>query len=133
MKSESEAKLLQDFLDIVFPSQFPFYHGLESNGGRDWLLPFMLQTKPLYLAAISMAAYHQHLGPEIPRVERLERMQKYYSVALVDMRQHLESLMQEEKSMSPEGSIEVLACIVFLVTLSVSANFSDFDWPTMSY
>ncbi|KAG0653037.1 Pestheic acid cluster transcriptional regulator 3 [Hyphodiscus hymeniophilus] len=56
LEYDSQASLLMHYLDVVFPGQFPFYNPSSSDGGRGWLLLIILRTKPLYHAALSMAA-----------------------------------------------------------------------------
>ena len=47
------------FLDTVFPLQYPMYNPGIQQGGRGWLLALLLKTKPLYHAALALAAYHR--------------------------------------------------------------------------
>jgi C6 transcription factor Pro1 len=49
------------FLDNVFPLQYPIHQWTIKHGGRGWLLSRILQTKPLYHAALAFSAYHRRL------------------------------------------------------------------------
>ncbi|KAH8668653.1 fungal-specific transcription factor domain-containing protein, partial [Xylariales sp. PMI_506] len=55
----AESILLMHFLDNVFPLQYPAYQPEVVHGGRGWLLQLLLQTKPLYHAALALSAYHR--------------------------------------------------------------------------
>jgi hypothetical protein len=126
LEYDSQANLLMHYLDVVFPNQFPFYSPSPSDGGRGWLLLIILRTKPLYHAALSMAAYHQQTQNfERSRSQTLQKgtvdtLQSHHSLAIKELRHHLDSFKQEERAQSLEGNIEVLACIVFLISLEVS-------------
>ena len=122
----SQANLLMHYLDVVFPNQFPFYNPPSSDGGRGWLLLIILRTKPLYHAALSMAAYHQQKqwsqGCLLSGVENntVDMLQMHHSLAIKELRHHLESFREEKRARCLEGNVEVLACIVFLISLEVS-------------
>ncbi|KAK9780183.1 putative Zn(2)-C6 fungal-type domain-containing protein [Seiridium cardinale] len=57
--SASESILLMHFIDNVFPLQYPAYKPEMREGGRGWLLHLLLQTKPLYHAALALSSYHR--------------------------------------------------------------------------
>jgi hypothetical protein len=125
LEHDSQATLLMHYLDVVFPNQFPFYNPPSSEGGRGWLPLIMLRTKPLYHAALSMAAYHQQTHDcELFRLQPLDyssmdKLLSNHSLAIKELRNHLESFRQAECVQSLQGNIEVLACIVFLISLEV--------------
>ncbi|KAF2427555.1 hypothetical protein EJ08DRAFT_592791 [Tothia fuscella] len=56
-----DSTLLMLFLDHIFPLQFPFYQPDIFEGGRGWLLSLLLRTKPLYHAALALAAFHKRM------------------------------------------------------------------------
>jgi hypothetical protein len=126
LEYDSQANLLMHYLDVVFPNQFPFYNPPWADGGRGWLLLVILRTKPLYHAALSMAAYHQQaqslkwVTSEAFKNCAVRTLQTHHSLAIQELRYHLNSFRQEELAQSFEGNIEVLACIVFLISLEVS-------------
>ncbi|KAK0844576.1 hypothetical protein LTS02_015632 [Friedmanniomyces endolithicus] len=125
---DSQATLLMHYFDVVFPSQFPFYNPSSSEDGRGWLLLLILRTKPLYHAALSMAAYHEQLQNRDTFVSRtcktcaVATLRNHRFLAVKELRSHLDSFRQEERAQSFEGNIEVLACIVFLILLESSAT-----------
>lgn len=125
IECDLQADLLIHYLDVVFPSQFPFYNPSEEEGGRAWLLWLILQTKPLYLITLSIAAYHQQVRCRESNTEEqleytVDLLQTHHSLAIKELRVYLEAFKQEERAQSLEGNIEVLACIVFLISLEVS-------------
>jgi hypothetical protein len=82
--SEAEYVLLMHFLDIIFPLQYPMYKPGLLEGGRGWLLPLLLQTKPLHHAALAISVYYR-------RKTMLGRMSHQSRVtALVQQENHLE-------------------------------------------
>ena len=125
LECDSQAYLLMHYLDVVFPSQFPFYNPAPSDGGRGWLLLIIMRTKPLYHAALSMAAYHESLQSCGPLVSRpfntcaAATLRAHHFLAINELRYHLDSFRQGERAQTLEGNIEVLACIVFLILLEV--------------
>jgi hypothetical protein len=56
--SAEESTLLMNFLDEIFPLQYPVYKPDILEGGRGWLLYLLLRTKPLYHAALALSSYH---------------------------------------------------------------------------
>ncbi|KAF4627672.1 hypothetical protein G7Y89_g10480 [Cudoniella acicularis] len=56
-----ESVLLMHYLDKVFPQQFLFYESSLEEGGRGWLLTLLMNCKPLFHAACSLAAYHRQI------------------------------------------------------------------------
>jgi hypothetical protein len=57
--SAGNAVLLMNFLDNVFPLEFPLYRPEILEGGRGWLLALLLRTEPLYHTALAFSAYHR--------------------------------------------------------------------------
>lgn len=60
-QSIEELSLLMHFLDYVFPLQYPMYKPAALQGGRGWLLPLVLRSKPLYHAALAASAHHRRI------------------------------------------------------------------------
>ncbi|KAF2491427.1 hypothetical protein BU16DRAFT_515793 [Lophium mytilinum] len=120
---EDEASLLMHYLDHVFPLQFPFYKPSILDGGRGWLLSILMQTKPLYYAALSLAAYHLQ-SIRCPSVKYAEsgcwgaaRAQEQRVLAIEGLRKHLEAISGSAKKRSLVDNIEMLCSMVLLIAL----------------
>ncbi|KAF7954140.1 hypothetical protein EAE96_005272 [Botrytis aclada] len=133
-----EANLLMHYLDIVFPLQFRFYRPLASEGGRGWLLSILLHTRPLYHAALSLSAYHQSAYHQSAMYTRngsktsdniLEDLEKHHCLALVGLRQHIDRLSLEIGSGRTKTKVEILACMICLISFEVLKGDSD-NWQT---
>ncbi|KAG0647218.1 Pestheic acid cluster transcriptional regulator 3 [Hyphodiscus hymeniophilus] len=124
---EDEAGLLMHYIDFVFPQQFPFYRPTTADGGRGWLLSLLMQMDPLYYASLSIAAYHQHyeayygtkLESEMPACPRLDEQHRQYVLSLERLRHHLGGVANSQAESFLKDHIEVLACMVLLVSLEV--------------
>jgi hypothetical protein len=84
-----EAELLMHYLDHVFALQFRFHTPSVANGGRGWLLWLLTETKPLYHAALSLGALHQH-----SLLARSARGQQYHDT-LNELNEHHNRALQE--------------------------------------
>lgn len=84
-----EAELLMHYLDHVFALQFRFHTPSVANGGRGWLLWLLTETKPLYHAALSLGALHQH-----SLLARSARGQRYHDT-LSELNEHHSRALQE--------------------------------------
>jgi hypothetical protein len=84
-----EAELLMHYLDHVFALQFRFHTPSVANGGRGWLLWLLTETKPLYHAALSLGALHQH-----SLLARSARGQRYHDT-LNELNEHHNRALQE--------------------------------------
>ncbi|PVH69572.1 hypothetical protein DL98DRAFT_661621 [Cadophora sp. DSE1049] len=128
-----EATLLMHYLDVVFPLQFRFYRPLVSEGGRGWLLSMLLRTKPLYHAALSLSAYHQSAVYTHPHTKTsdsiLVDLQKHHSLALVELRKHIDRLSLEIGLSQMNTKVEILACMICLISFEVFKGHSN-DWQT---
>jgi C6 transcription factor Pro1 len=119
-----EATLLMHYLDEVFPLQFRFYNPLVSEGGRGWLLSILLSTKPLFHAALSLSAYHQssilplHSSTE-GNSSILEDLERHYSLALVELKHHIDGLSLAIGLGRMTTRVEILACMIQLVSFEV--------------
>lgn len=120
---EIEPFLLMYYLDIVFPLQFPFYKPSLSDGGRGWILSLMMQAKPLYNAALCLAAYHRNLalsGSKAMPPSECTEQDHFYSLALKGLRQHISTLENKGHREGLKDSIEILACVIQLIMFEVS-------------
>ncbi|OBT98015.2 hypothetical protein VE01_04004 [Pseudogymnoascus verrucosus] len=121
---EVDTELLMHYLDHVFPLQFPFYKPSVVSGGRGWLLSILTTTKPLYYAAISLAAYHRqsmlcrdsaskHHGLD------LESLERQYARALSELRQYLAKIGDKKEARTQVENVDVLSCLVMLISLEM--------------
>lgn len=119
-----EATLLMHYLDIVFPLQFRFYQPLVSEGGRGWLLNILLRTRPLYHAALSLSAYHQSAINTDSQTKISDNilvdLQKHHSLALVELRKHIDRLKLEIGLSQLKTKVEILACMICLISFEAS-------------
>ncbi|RFU30910.1 hypothetical protein B7463_g5417, partial [Scytalidium lignicola] len=88
---QNESTLLMHYLDSVFPLQFSFYNTSLEEQGRGWLLYLLLQTKPLYHAACSLAAYHRQTMyclryGAMKACFTIEALNLQYDIAMAEMR-----------------------------------------------
>lgn len=124
---EVDTELLMHYLDHVFPLQFPFYKPSVVSGGRGWLLSILTTTKPLYYAAISLAAYHRqsmlcrdsaskHHGLD------LESLERQYARALSELRQYLAKIGDKKEARTQVENVDVLSCLVMLISLEVGIS-----------
>jgi hypothetical protein len=135
LHSQLEAILLMHYFDHILPLQFPFYQPSIADGGRGWLLALLLQTRPLYDAALSLAAWHRNAtmrrDPSKGKLDHGETREQgheqawgceehLYGRAIAGLRERIEILSQKGPEEGLKGSIEVLACIVQLILLEVS-------------
>jgi hypothetical protein len=59
LTSYREAELIMHYMDAVFPLQFRIH--VPDARGRGWLLWLLVQSGPLYHAALSLSAFHQSI------------------------------------------------------------------------
>lgn len=124
---QDEAILLMHYLDHVFPLQFPFYRPTQAEGGRGWLLCILMRTKPLYHAALSLAAFHQHIETYyddkakamLPAGPELDELERHYNLALETLRHHLKEFSSTKTSMAFSDQVQLLVCMSFLISLEV--------------
>lgn len=126
-EDDDQASLFMHYLDHVFPLQFRFYQPSIWDGGRGWLLSTLMQTKPLYHAALSIAAYHRQslFCPGLTDVERrcfeLESLQEKHAVAIAGLRQYLEEVGPDIQNIKAVDNVKMLCCIALLISLEVSS------------
>ena len=124
---EFDTELLMHYLDHVFPLQFPFYKPSVMVGGRGWLLSILMTTKPLYHAAISLAAYHRRsmLCRDSASKDHgfdLEPLERQYARALSELRQYLAKIGDKNKPRTQVENIDVLSCLAMLISLEVGIS-----------
>jgi hypothetical protein len=130
-----EAVLLMHFFDVILPLQFPFYQPPVADDWKGWMLALILQTRPLYDAALSLSAWHRNSimlaesGKRSPdhgetgdkrQVTENKFEQQLYVHAISGLRGRVESLSQMGPDDGLKDSIEVLASVVQLILLEVS-------------
>lgn len=119
--SHREAELLMHYLDRVFVLQFPFYSPSVQAGGRGWLLWLFTETKPLYFAALSLSALHQHLVLNRGG-ETLQELNDHHNRTLQELLICLKTTTQQD--VGPGGvvaqQLQVLACGTSLISFEVS-------------
>jgi hypothetical protein len=124
---ELESFLLMHYLDFVIPIQYPFYDPVM-EGGRGWLLGLLMRARPLYSAALSLAAYHRKVSStklsSRDRKEVGERPGELYSLALHGLREHVGDLSKKGLREGLKDSIEILACVIQLIMFEVSRSLS---------
>lgn len=116
--------LLDLYVDHVFPLMFPIYANYQSTAQRDWLKPFIAQSKPLYTAALALTEHW--LGTIVFSIQEddgleIADFQQSYTSALVYLRISISTLCQKSEEQSLKEGIEALACIVHLIILEVRA------------
>jgi C6 transcription factor Pro1 len=123
------------YLGFILPLQFLFYQHSVADGGRGWLLALLLQTRPLYHAALSLAAWHRKATMRCESVEcgpaheenggkeegkGFKSEQQLYGLSIAGLRGRIESLSQKGPDDGLKDSIEALAYIVQLILLEAS-------------
>lgn len=127
-RNESEANLLMHYLDVVFPLLFRFYNPLVSEGGRGWLLMILLRTKPLFHAALSLSAQHAQKLTTATEADEghdpLSELTRHHILALTELRGHIDCLKLPEGNMTTKTQVEILACIIHLISFEVSIMYA---------
>lgn len=121
-----EAELLMHYLDYVFALQFRFHKPSVHNGGRGWLLWLLTETKPLYHAALSLGALHQHsLLDRNIRGQRyhdtLNELNEHHNRALQELQIFLQSNYDDSTAadLGRKRRLQILACGVELISFEV--------------
>lgn len=122
-----EAELLMHYLDHVFALQFRFYSPSIQNGGRGWLLWLLTETKPLYHAALSLGALHQH--SLLARTaqgqhyhDTLNELNEHHNRALQELQIFLQSSYEVSATAQPAGRkrrLQILACGVQFISFEL--------------
>lgn len=127
--AQNETVLLMHYLDHVFPLQFRFYESSLEEGGRGWLLTLLLECKPLYHAACSLAAYHRQVtyclreGMMKPCFTG-EALNGQYDKAISELRRFLENLVLSDRERSLSEELRLLCSIVIFISIEVSISSS---------
>lgn len=125
-----EAELLMHYLDHVFHLQFRFHSPSIRTGGRGWLLWLLIRTGPLYHAALSLSALHQHTllyrrdgshrsSRDNQCSSTLQELNEYHSRTLQELRLCLQNSQMDTGSPDLGKQIEILACGVQLISFQV--------------
>jgi hypothetical protein len=121
-----EAELLMHYLDHVFALQFRFHTPSVANGGRGWLLWLLTETKPLYHAALSLGALHQHsLLARSARDQRyhdtLNELNEHHNRALQELQIFLQSSYEVSTSAGSgrKRRLQILACGVSFLSFEL--------------
>lgn len=131
-----EAELLMHYLDVVFHLQFRFHVPSIASGGRGWLLWLLTETKPLYHAALSLGALHQHslLSREV-RDQRyrdtFEELHDHHSRAIKELAIFMQK-GYDASSAANQGRIwnlKILACGVQLISFQLFQGGTN-HWQT---
>lgn len=125
--AQNESILLMHCLDNVFPCQFRFYQPSLEDGGRGWLLSLLMQTKPLYHAACSLAAYHRQMmycltGGMVKPCFTREALQLHHDVAISELRKYLGVLVHCDHERTLTEEVQHLCSIVLLISTEVSLS-----------
>lgn len=121
-----EAELLMHYLDHVFALQFRFYSPSIQSGGRGWLLWLLTETKPLYHAALSLGALHQH--SILARTARgqhyhdtLNELNEHHNRALQELQIFLQSSYEVSADTQPDRKrkLQILACGVQFISFEL--------------
>jgi len=115
------------YLDHIFPLQFPFYKPSVSEGGRGWLLDLILRTRPLFHAVLSLKLCHMQSSQSLENLNKcdpniLEETDKHHTLALSELRSHIDGLELSTGSVNVARKIEILACMLQLVSFEVSSS-----------
>jgi C6 transcription factor Pro1 len=125
---DSEQSLFSTYCHHVFPLQFPLYSASMPERSWAWIQSLLQQSKPLYYAALGLAAAYQnstchmlsdHKDSSQKSYVR-DNQQHFYTMAVTELRQHIELLTTKSVREGMRGSIETLACMVYLIMLEVS-------------
>lgn len=125
-----EAELLMHYLDHVFHLQFRFHSPSVRTGGRGWLLWLLIRTSPLYHAALSLSALHQHVilhrtknadhsGTENSFNTTLHELNEYHGRTLQELQVCLQTSHTDTGDPDLGRQIEILACGVQLISFQV--------------
>jgi hypothetical protein len=127
---EREANLLMHYLDHVFPLQFPLYKPSVAKAGRGWLLNVIFRTKPLFYIVLSLGACHIQTSLHLENFNDnksgsniLEDIERHHTLAVSELRRHIDGLELFSTTGDVARKIEILACMMQLVSFEVSSSF----------
>lgn len=116
-----EVELIMHYMDTVFPLQFHFH--VPDARGRGWLLWLLVQSGPLYHAALSLSALHQSIHMTIQFRSSHAELAGYHAQALKDLRQFLQTIQENNVKDEENTKIEILSCGVSLISFEVRNFF----------
>jgi len=109
--------LLMHYLDNVFPLQYPAYRPRVAEGGRGWLLSFLLRIKEFYHASLALSAYHRQ------ELMSTSMSGEHQIVALSQLEKHMELclvlLRQSAHNSCKNNPVGIMASVVQLVFFEV--------------
>lgn len=110
------------YLDVVFALQFRFHVPSVDAGGRGWLFWLLMETTPLYHAALSLGALHQHsLLSRTERHDTLIELNEHHARALKELQIFLRN-EYDASSTADRGrkrNLQVLACGVEFISFEL--------------
>ena len=122
---DHEADLIMHYLDHVFYIQFRFYVPSVSTGGRGWVLSLITKTKPLYHAALSLAAFHQQSlmlqeNGGSDNCLSLVELEQQHNLTLQEMQRYIQVRCKSSDTSSvSDVNVQILACVVQLISFEV--------------
>ncbi|CAM1509906.1 Fc.00g002410.m01.CDS01 [Cosmosporella sp. VM-42] len=120
---KDEFFLIMQFLDHVFPLQYPLYNPGILEAGRGWLLQLILQSQPLYHAALAFSAYHRR-ATIFAKISHPRR-----ASSLVQQEKHLEicikSLSQSAQNSCPKKGLGVAFSVVQMMFFELFTGHSN--------
>lgn len=119
-----EAQLLMNYLDYIFPLQYPYYQDAPSLGGRGWLLWLLMKKGPHYQAVLTLSALHLHTQFPQASQNRESELIEYHTNALQRLRHVLADSDVERFIENREQIVEFLACGASLISFEVVHNTS---------
>ncbi|KAJ9326036.1 transcriptional regulator family: Fungal Specific TF [Paecilomyces variotii] len=125
-----ETELLMHYLDHVFHLQFRFHSPSVRTGGRGWLLWLLIRTGPLYHAALSLSALHQHVilhrkenadssGTWNRLSPTLHELNEYHGRTLQELQICLQTSQMDTDHPDLGRQVEILACGVQLISFQL--------------
>jgi hypothetical protein len=125
--SAEESTLLMNFLDEIFPLQYPVYKPELLEGGRGWLLHLLLRTKPLYHAALALSSYHLMISgfsmiSSECRVFSVVRKEERLAMCLQEVQRTIRDVQVFMKERS-HNALGLLASVVQLVFFEVFQSY----------
>ena len=119
-----ESILLMHYLDSVFPLQYPMYKPSLAEGGRGWLLALLLNTKPLYHAALGLSAYHRGAmvleeSRNACRSTSVHTQEKHLAICLSEFRDAIKNMGAFVASNCTKNGLGIMASTVQLIFFEV--------------
>jgi hypothetical protein len=121
---EIDTALLMNYLDHVFPLQFSCYTPPVTELGRGWLLALLTRTKPLYHIALALSAFYMHAV--LQKTGRTQCLNGYWEVMRTNHEKAFSELqvhLRELRGGDLRATIEIVACVIQLISFEVSYTF----------